>query len=413
MRPREEKPSRRSFVAVGLSTLIACSSGCRRRGAGSTSDDTGESTSGDTTSGAASGVSTNSSKAWSSDPALAAQLDPPTAALGYVVRPPRLFVETKWSEDEAFGIKSPTWLLHDNPTERQTFSGGAKFWLFAYAAPSNGGLPRTPDEHIDRFFSMYRKIFGGTASLDPDTRTTNGIAFRRAFYSAKKGYTGVVEGYLQAGVDNGKVVGICCVGDLPDIGQYCRLASEAGLTLRRYENGPVRLFQTSARGRFDNKLIPLREKMIGIGQLPSYRDIGPKGGILVGFDVGLDKDKSIQTLQPIYRVDGKDVSGQLRGDKKIPLVRQVAKVGYAVGAIEGIGLMHLSGFSIRYMKVVGNQLNPADSYPGSWIGDHPNLPAPEFLGDGTPLVGIRCQEAGLPDSMRFAALGLVYREEEV
>jgi hypothetical protein len=66
-----------------------------------------------------------------------------------------------------------------------------------------------------------------------------------------------------------------------------------------------------------------------------------------------------------------------------------AKPGYAVGAINVKAGLVVNGFSVTFMRIRGNTLDPADSYSSAWIGDKTGGTGPRVLGgDGTPIIGI-------------------------
>jgi hypothetical protein len=166
----------------------------------------------------------------------------------------------------------------------------------------------------------------------------------------------------------------------------------------------------------DKKMAPPRipkcARFIGGWNEPEFMDLSPAGGMLVGFDIAYGGlGNSIVTVQPIYQVPGKpkDVSGLIHGTDTKRRGRDRAKPGYAVGAISVKGALWVDGFSITYMKVVDDKLDPTDSYESSWYGN-PGRPDEMNLitGEGAPAIGI----LGRQGRRDLNALGLVFKQPE-
>lgn len=125
---------------------------------------------------------------------------------------------------------------------------------------------------------------------------------------------------------------------------------------------------------------------------PTFRDQAPDGGMLVGLDVGLGKFLNldvVKSVQPIYRTAKGEVAGRKFGTDFSQVHQVRAKAGYAVGGINVKAGLLVNGFSVKFMRVKGNALDPADSYTSPWIGDQTGGNGPTLLGgDGKLIVGI-------------------------
>ncbi len=139
---------------------------------------------------------------------------------------------------------------------------------------------------------------------------------------------------------------------------------------------------------------------------PVFRDQAPAGGVLIGLNVGLGKfinNDIIAAVQPIYRTPMGEVLGQAHGNNFSRLVRIKAKDGYAVGGITGKAGLTMDGFSVTFMRVAGDALDPADQYRSDWVGGRGGG-RETFLGGGNrPIVGI----VGKANARDCTGLGLL------
>jgi hypothetical protein len=141
-----------------------------------------------------------------------------------------------------------------------------------------------------------------------------------------------------------------------------------------------------------------------------FSDSSPAGGLLVGFEVGLEwfiDYPIVGRLRPIYRVGDKESLGGTFGMKKDAGIKSVvARPGYAVGAITARMGLGIDGFSVTFMKVVGDRLDPKDSYESEWVGNPKSRWAPQLLGGkGVPIVGL----LGRQNGGRPCAIGLLFK----
>jgi hypothetical protein len=102
-----------------------------------------------------------------------------------------------------------------------------------------------------------------------------------------------------------------------------------------------------------------------------YRDVCPKGGVLIGFDVSLGNfanNKAINALRPIYLT----AEGERRGVWIGPQIGKPstirAKAGYVVSEIAIKTGVILNGFSLKYAKLDKGHLNLEDTYKSPWLG---------------------------------------------
>ena len=125
---------------------------------------------------------------------------------------------------------------------------------------------------------------------------------------------------------------------------------------------------------------------------PTFKDQTLAGGVLIGFDVGLGQAfgvELVRAVQPRYRTPNGEVMGRRFGTDFTKTISVKAKPGYAVGAINVKAGLVVNGFSVTFMRLKGNALDPADSYRSAWIGDKTGGSGPTVLGgDGTLILGI-------------------------
>jgi hypothetical protein len=151
-------------------------------------------------------------------------------------------------------------------------------------------------------------------------------------------------------------------------------------------------------------------QMVGFMAAPEFQEAAPAGAVLVGFDVGLGYSvnsnfDSIVALRPIFRTGEKNLFGQLHGTDTRRTVREMAKPGYAVGAIHVKAGLMLDGFYLTYMKIEGDRLDPNDAYNSAWLGGPGgNGPTTIARNDGSVVVGI----VGRENNKEIKAIGLQF-----
>ena len=131
-------------------------------------------------------------------------------------------------------------------------------------------------------------------------------------------------------------------------------------------------------------------EMVSGGFDTPFRDYGPQGGMLVGFEAGMGKlfnRDAVTALKPIFRTKAGESFGAQQG-KGGQHATVKAKEGYAVGAIKVQRGLFIEGFSLVYMKVEGGKLNPGDTYESEWTGDAAKRADLKLDGNGQPFIGL-------------------------
>ncbi len=105
----------------------------------------------------------------------------------------------------------------------------------------------------------------------------------------------------------------------------------------------------------------------------AFRDVAPRGGVLVGVRVGyVEKfggDK-VAAIQPLYQVGRGYVPGRRFGAASVRGgVTVMARPGYAVAAINLRQGLIVDAFQLVFQRVEAGRLIADDSYTSDWIGD--------------------------------------------
>ncbi len=137
-----------------------------------------------------------------------------------------------------------------------------------------------------------------------------------------------------------------------------------------------------------------------------FLEIPKPQAMLMGFKVSFGKENNqtvVKSLQPIYRAGMKRFLGAEQGEVQEPTRTVEARSGYAVGGLNGTGIMCLNGFEVEFMKVEGGGLDVHHSYTSDWLGGKNNARnAVKLAATGKPVVGV----FGRSDTV-VRALGLV------
>jgi hypothetical protein len=140
-----------------------------------------------------------------------------------------------------------------------------------------------------------------------------------------------------------------------------------------------------------------------------FREAAPPRGVLVGFRAGYVEifgGPKIASVQPIFQVGDKYVSGKQIGGA-VPLeTTVVAKPGYAVGAIHTRTGLTVDSFQVVFMRFRDGRLDPGDSYSTNWLGDPRGGGPRDGSGEGKLVVGIHGRSNGREINM----LGLLVVE---
>ncbi len=154
---------------------------------------------------------------------------------------------------------------------------------------------------------------------------------------------------------------------------------------------PTETETETAASELPEGLAALPESFRG-GDRDRFQDIAPKDGKLVGAKVSYIMrfgGPKISSIQPIYRVGQKLVTGQRRGGLLGKETTAVAKAGYAVGAINTHTGLTVDGFEFVFMKIDGDQLDTNDSYKSPWLGDEKGGSPNDVSSDGKIPVGLQ------------------------
>ncbi|HEV3262239.1 MAG TPA: hypothetical protein VG013_35630, partial [Gemmataceae bacterium] len=140
-----------------------------------------------------------------------------------------------------------------------------------------------------------------------------------------------------------------------------------------------------------------------------FVEMPSEGALLVGFDVGLGKfvnNDVIQAVRPIFLSAKGEKRGKLYGKPSARAATLKAKPGYAVGAINVKTGLGVDGFSVTFMQMDKEGLNPADSYKSDWVGGDGGGPETTLSGEGAPVIGLCGKENGNSCSGLGLVLGL-------
>lgn len=154
----------------------------------------------------------------------------------------------------------------------------------------------------------------------------------------------------------------------------------------------------------------------------TFDEVNVKGGLLVGFDLGLSPwfdSEIITALRPVYRTAAGLTYGREYGKFKVPesrrrgarekLLRVVelrAKKGYAVGGVRLRTGLGVDAMSLEYHKIAGDRLEPTPAARSAWVGNLKGGSPGERSGNGHPIVGVHGHLND--DGDKVIALGLFF-----
>ena len=171
---------------------------------------------------------------------------------------------------------------------------------------------------------------------------------------------------------------------------------------------PLQARRGRHRGRRGGRL-PLPDPRARRQPRDPFREAAPPRGMLVGFRAGYVEifgGPKIGTVQPIFQVGNRYVSGKQVGGT-VPLeTTVVARPGYAVGAIRTRTGLIVDAFQVVFMRFRDGQLDPDDSYTTNWLGDPRGGWSRDASGDGKLIVGVHGRSNGREINM----LGLLVVE---
>jgi S1-C subfamily serine protease len=169
---------------------------------------------------------------------------------------------------------------------------------------------------------------------------------------------------------------------------------------------PVVRPQPNPRPGPDGEVKDGQTQILGGASDTPYKDEAPKGAMLVGFKVGLGKffnNDIIIAIQPIYQTAKGEVQGKAVGSFTRQLTVK-AKAGYAVAGITGKAGLTMDGFSVTFMRIKGEALDPKDSYKSDWIGGKGGGRETDLGMTGAPVIGIAGKSNKKQDCTGFGLL---------
>jgi hypothetical protein len=140
----------------------------------------------------------------------------------------------------------------------------------------------------------------------------------------------------------------------------------------------------------------------------------PSPGLLVGFDSAVYSGggrKYLKFIRAIYMTEKGRVMGQAFGSSAKDVIANhafesaEAKPGYAVGAIITDHTGYTNGFSIVFMRVHGDVLDPDDHYESPWFGGRTAPHTKTLGGDGRAVIGIQCIHGSAINDIGLIQLG--------
>lgn len=122
----------------------------------------------------------------------------------------------------------------------------------------------------------------------------------------------------------------------------------------------------------------------------TYRDIYAKGGLLIGFQVGLGKfvnNDIVKSFRPIFLTKSGEKFGAWHGPASASPITVKAKRGYVVSGLSVRTALAIDGFTITFAKLDKDSLDLSDTYESKQIGGNGGRPA-SIGGQGAIFVGV-------------------------
>jgi hypothetical protein len=111
----------------------------------------------------------------------------------------------------------------------------------------------------------------------------------------------------------------------------------------------------------------------------------------------------VKTIRPIFRTaQGEEVLGQEHGAEPNQVTIAKAKDGYAIGGLVVKTGLCVDGFSIVFMRMMGDTLDPSDSYESGWFGGMGGSETTKLGGDGHRVIAL----IGKSNGSQCTGLGL-------
>lgn len=405
-------------IAIALAFAILSPAGCKKKRA-----DDGDN-------------SGTASSEWKADPAAASQLADDYEIEGYTIRPPKGYSHREQVEDRG------TLNLWYGPERADRTT--ASFVVRMATIPPGEALPSL-DEVYKLGVESIRKKWAAVTISPPADGKIGGVRFLRADLSGTYAAgTKPMRGFTYLAQDNRTRIMIH-FQDLDTNAEGYRVAQAAALSFRKADPKPSRTTPDDAEDEPPPRPVarakprttpapvpdedseteppvvarpvvppqPAKElpagTMIGFPFAAEFKEPAPKGGLLVGFEVGYGQfaaDRIVWGVRPIYRADGKDYFGAARGKGSAGTTTLKAKPGYAVAGLKVKSRHWVEGFSVVYMKVDGDRLDPNDSYESAWVGWDGDAGVKTLGGSEKPVVGLIGRTD--PNQNALAAIGLMH-----
>ncbi len=117
-----------------------------------------------------------------------------------------------------------------------------------------------------------------------------------------------------------------------------------------------------------------------------YRDVCEEGGVLVGFEVGLNNNV-VKSVRPIYRTKDGEKFGKWQGQAPAAPVTIKAKPGYVVSGLALRTGLGLDALTVTFAKLGETGLDLADTYTSEQAGGNGGGPSTAG-GNGALFVGV-------------------------
>ena len=157
----------------------------------------------------------------------------------------------------------------------------------------------------------------------------------------------------------------------------------------------------------------IEKKISMLGPPPVSSDevieVIPDGGaIVIGLSLATDEKGGIFSILPVYHTGFRAFAGDSFGRGGVDTsasaseksVLFLAKPGYALSGIELLGSDPFQGCRVNFMKILGNALDPKDTYFNEWVGTESKVRQLVENPQGLPVVGL---------SVSFASSGSLSR----
>jgi hypothetical protein len=140
----------------------------------------------------------------------------------------------------------------------------------------------------------------------------------------------------------------------------------------------------------------------------TYRDIYDKGGLLIGFQVGLGKftnNDIVNAFRPIFLTKNGEKFGAWHGPAPASPITVKAKRGYVVSGLSVRTALAIDGLTITFAKLDKDGLDLSDTYNSQPVGGNGGRVA-SIGGQGAIFVGVtgHLGPDGSPSSLGLVAV---------